>query len=77
MSEDAILYSMVREGFTANMTFETRFTKDRERILRISNNSVLGRGSSQQGLRLVGGSSFDMHKGQGGQARFARSEEEW
>lgn len=77
MSEDAILYSMVGEGFTANMTFETRFTKDREQILRISNNSVLGRGSSQQGQRLAGGSSSDMHREQGGQAKCARSEEEW
>lgn len=35
LSEDAILYRSVKEGLTDKVTFETRFTKEREKILKL------------------------------------------
>lgn len=75
LSEDAILYRSVKEGLTDKVTFETRFTKEREKILKLYNKIFLGRGNSKyKGWRIKG---FDMPKEQQEiQARFETEEEE-
>lgn len=75
MSEDAILYTSVKEGLTDKVTFETRFTKEREKILKLYNKIFLGRGNHKyKGWQIK---SFDMFKEQKEiQARFEIEEEE-
>lgn len=74
MSEDAILYRSVKEGLTDKVTFETRFTKEREKILKLYNKIFLGRGNSKyKGCQIKG---FDMSKErQDIQTRFETEEE--
>lgn len=47
MSEDAILCRMVKAGLTDKVSLETRFTREREQILRIYKLSIPGKGSSR------------------------------
>lgn len=77
--ENAISYSMHKEGLTAKATFETRFIKGREQILRIYSyiTRVQGRGNCKQVQRLSGESILDVHEEQQGhQVTFERAEEE-
>lgn len=60
MSKNAVLHGMVKEDLADKVTFRTRFTKEREPILRIYKKRVF-QAEATASSRFPGDCIFDMY----------------
>lgn len=71
MSENAVLHGMVKEDLADKVTFRTRFTKEREPILRIYKKECSRQRQQQvQGSQVIAFLTCIYNKQQEGQVRF-------